>query len=238
MCVAVLVGCANHAATGSDASGSGGKYSPVSGTCSGSGSGSGEDLCAAQTSAQALFDTWAQAQGLSHYSDEVQNWLQGVIDTHPLRLAVLREDIYGTASATFSQFVLTLDDNGNEIARAPGFYIDRIADGRFLVDQSRARVNYAGSVDPLYGLGLGLAAVDPQGNVLWRVNAAGAVELSSVVRVDGDHWLAIGGDYHQGAPTLTYFDANCQTSTPPTGDQRACAQQQHAWCIPQAVCPP
>src|SRR5262252_6025342 len=100
MCVLVLVGCAGHTATGSDASGTKSDW-PVTGTCSGSGS--GEDLCAAQTSAQALFDTWAQAQGLGKYSNEVQNWLQGLVDTHPLRLAVLREDIYGT-SATHSQF--------------------------------------------------------------------------------------------------------------------------------------
>jgi len=250
MCVVMLVGCAaDHVATPSDGGGPGSKAdSPASGTCSGSGSGpgsgsgsgSGQDLCAVQTSAQALFDTWAEAQGLVQYSNEVQNWMQGVIETQPLRLAVLREDIYGAGSATFSNFVLTLDAQGNEIARAPGLYIDRIADGQFLVDASRATLNYAGSNDPLYYLSLRLTAVDPQGNVLWRVTAPGAVELSSVFRLDGDHWLAVGGNYDQGAPTLTYFDANGHTSTAPTGDPRACAQQPygHAWCVPQSVCTP
>jgi hypothetical protein len=180
------------------------------------------------------FNSWAAAAGITPGASAVRNWLLAIVEADPIRIAVNREDDYGTA-ATQSYFVLTLDAGGGEIARAPGYYIDRIAAGTYIVDESRATVNDAGDGDPLYGVSYSLAAVDPNGNQLWTLLPFGFIELSNIFRLDADHWIVAGSEYNTN-PQVTYFDASGQTSTPPPTDTRACEQQESHWCLPASPC--
>jgi hypothetical protein len=231
--IALAAGCVQpHGTMPNDDGNSGSDSGNGSGNGSGSGSGGGSgsaaepSLCESQSDSRAMYDAWAAVQPKATTLGSIEYQLDAIVEGAPEPTLAVRQREYSGSSWTDRHYLISLDAGGAVVGKSDGFYIDRIAPGRFLIDQSRATLNYVGSHDPLYYLALQLYAVDRTGAQVWRLaGSTGAVERSKVFRMDPGHWMILGLFNSNIDPVLVYFDA-AGTETPPVaGDPRPCAMQ-------------
>lgn len=188
-------------------------------------------LCESQDQLQVAFDAWASARPTPQGAYSAQYILEAIVEPGPQPAFAVRQRMsFWPGTSDDSSFVVWLSPQGEELGRAMGRYIDRLDPTTVLVDKAYVQLHYGASNDPLYYKGLQIEAVGRDGVTQWRIPSRGNAKLSKVFRMDGDHFMIMGLTHSNIEPDLIYFDSAGTLSAPPTGDQRACAKQQHSWC--------
>lgn len=189
-------------------------------------------LCESQDQLQATFDAWAAGRPAQQNAFSTQYVLEAIVESGSQPAFAVRERVsFWPGTSDESSFVVWLDPQGAEVGRAMGRYVDRLGPTTILVDKAYVQLHYGTSSDPLYYKGLQIEATGRDGVTQWRITSHGNARLSKVFRMDGDHFMIMGLTHSNIEPELIYFDSAGTVSTPPTGDQRACAKQEHSWCM-------